>query len=244
MGCQVFARPIDGLQVCLQRYPGSAVSLFLGIERKPHERELEGRAPQKQGSPQSWSSWSLPTQHCHSMAACAQPRWNAWWPLRHRGARARGWPYCSMLHCSNYTQATAITSLSEMCLMPDAMSSALALRWQPHHYDRSGNSNLQTEKLGNTKTAPFAFQLTFCSELSQDSRSGCSLCTQLSHLPAPEATMREVISIHIGQAGIQVRVAALLSRPHLLPLFTAPDLCCRSEMPAGSCTGEPTELPS
>ena len=29
--------------------------------------------------------------------------------------------------------------------------------------------------------------------------------------------MREVISIHIGQAGIQVRVAAFLSRPHLCP---------------------------
>ena len=45
-------------------------------------------------------------------------------------------------------------------------------------------------------------------------------CPQLSLDPSTPANMREVISIHIGQAGIQVRSAPWPPAPGLCPLLS------------------------
>ena len=166
---------------------------------------------------------------------------------------------CSIMHCSRY--CTQSTALCGMCLLPDAMSSAPLPKWQPHHMC----SELALARKFKSPRSEWFFFLwrmldkqIITTKLRLHSRLSYLLRSfRRTHGPAapfapssltfqpPEATMREVISIHIGQAGIQVRVAAFLSRPHLcpcsLPLASAAG---RKRLLGAVLVSQQTELPS
>ena len=161
---------------------------------------------------------------------------------------------CSMLHCSGYAHG-AVQPHRCVGLVSCQMLSALhhcsggSLNFVVHMFVGAVSSRLpiqisQKTKAKKLKTAPFAFQLTFCSELSQDSRSGCSLLHP-SLSPSRPLSHNEGSHLHPHRAGRHPGARCRLSeQTSPVPLLTAPGPCCRSETPAGSYTGEPTELPS
>jgi hypothetical protein len=75
------------------------------------------------------------------------------------------------------------------------------------------------QKISNSKVAPF------CSPLPSAKTSSSPAKSRHPSLPH-SATMREVLSIHIGQAGVQVRCAPLSLRACALPKFD----CARARL--------------